>query len=43
MVLTLDVSGKNQPNAELLQKYLTERCEKPLIPAVIHCMDCETK
>lgn len=43
MVLTLDVYGKNQPNAELLQKYLTERCEKPLIPAVIHCMDCETK
>ena len=43
MVLTLDVYGKNQPDTENLQKYLTERCEKPLIPAVIHCMDCEIK
>lgn len=43
MVLTLDVYGKNQLDTENLQKYLTERCEKPLIPAVIHCMDCEIK
>ncbi len=43
MVLTLDVYGKNQLDTENLQKYLTERCEKPLIPAVIHCMDCELK
>lgn len=43
MVLTLDVYGKNQLDTEKLQKYLTERCEKPLIPAVIHCMDCEIK
>lgn len=43
MVLTLDVYGKNLLDTENLQKYLTERCEKPLIPAVIHCMDCEIK
>lgn len=43
MVLTLDVYGKNQLDTENLHKYLTERCEKPLIPAVIHCMDCEIK
>lgn len=43
MVLTLDVYGKNQLDTENLQKYLTERCEKPLFPAVIHCMDCEIK
>lgn len=43
MVLTLDVYGKNQLDTENLQKYLTERCEKPLIPAVIHCMDYEIK
>lgn len=43
MVLTLDVYGKNQLDTENLQKYLTERCEKPLIPAVTHCMDCEIK
>lgn len=43
MVLTLDVYGKNLLDTENLQKYLTERCEKSLIPAVIHCMDCEIK
>lgn len=35
MVLTLDVYGKNQLDTENLQKYLTERCEKPLIPPVL--------
>lgn len=36
LVLTADLYGRTEPDMERLKAYLTEHCEKPLIPESLH-------